>query len=152
MFVASEMSSILLNNYYYLMYRVGTRIQAVLTAAVYRKTLSLSNAARREKTVGEIVNLMAIDVDRFQMVSIVFSYSNVPLIPDYTSVTAILVYSDADCARLVLLVEASWIFCHQWRCGHVVVVADQLPHYDADSQVSGKFTWIEALTGATFLF
>lgn len=68
MFAASEMSSILLNNYYYLMYRVGTRIQAVLTAAVYKKTLRLSNAARREKTVGEIVNLMAIDVDRFQLV------------------------------------------------------------------------------------
>ena len=66
MFVASELSSLLLNNYYYLMYRVGTRIQSVLTAAVYKKTMTLSNAARREKTVGEIVNLMAIDVQRFQ--------------------------------------------------------------------------------------
>lgn len=55
------------------MYRVGTRIQAVLTAAVYKKTLRLSNAARREKTVGEIVNLMAIDVDRFQLVRFLWS-------------------------------------------------------------------------------
>jgi len=69
MFVASELSSIMINNYYYLMYRVGTRIQAVLTAAVYKKTLCLSNTSRREKTVGEIVNLMAIDVDRFQQVT-----------------------------------------------------------------------------------
>ena len=37
MFVASELSSISLNQYYYLMYRVGTRVQSVLTAAVYRK-------------------------------------------------------------------------------------------------------------------
>ena len=66
MFLASELSSLMLNNYYYLMYRVGTRIQTVLTAAVYKKTMALSNVARREKTVGEIVNLMAIDVDRFQ--------------------------------------------------------------------------------------
>ncbi|KAH7720742.1 ATP-binding cassettesub-family C (CFTR/MRP)member 1 [Aphelenchoides avenae] len=69
MFVASELSSISLNQYYYLMYRLGTRVQSVLTAAVYRKTMKLSNAARREKTVGEIVNLMAIDIDRFQQIT-----------------------------------------------------------------------------------
>lgn len=69
MFVASELSSILLNNYYYLMYRVGMRVQTVLTSAVYKKTLHLSNSSRRSKTVGEIVNLMAIDVDRFQAIA-----------------------------------------------------------------------------------
>ncbi|CAB3400543.1 unnamed protein product [Caenorhabditis bovis] len=69
MFIASELSSILLSHYFYLMYRVGTRVQTCLTAAVYRKTLRLSNAARREKTVGEIVNLMAIDIDRFQQIT-----------------------------------------------------------------------------------
>lgn len=31
--------------------------------------MKLSNAARREKTVGEIVNLMAIDIDRFQQIT-----------------------------------------------------------------------------------
>lgn len=69
MFFSAELSSILLSHYFYLMYRVGTRIQSCLTAAVYRKTLRLSNAARREKTVGEIVNLMAIDIDRFQQIT-----------------------------------------------------------------------------------
>uniref|UniRef100_A0A1I7U0H1 ABC transmembrane type-1 domain-containing protein n=1 Tax=Caenorhabditis tropicalis TaxID=1561998 RepID=A0A1I7U0H1_9PELO len=69
MFLSAELSSILLSHYYYLMYRVGTRVQTCLTAAVYRKTLRLSNVARREKTVGEIVNLMAIDIDRFQQIT-----------------------------------------------------------------------------------
>lgn len=69
MFTASELSSLLLNHYYYLMYRVGTRLQSCLTAAIYKKTLHLSNASRREKTVGEMVNLMAIDVDRFQQIA-----------------------------------------------------------------------------------
>ncbi|GMT31383.1 hypothetical protein PFISCL1PPCAC_22680, partial [Pristionchus fissidentatus] len=69
MFTASELSSLLLNHYYYLMYRVGTRIQSCLTSAIYKKTLRLSNASRREKTVGEMVNLMAIDVDRFQQIA-----------------------------------------------------------------------------------
>uniref|UniRef100_A0A8R1E2N2 Multidrug resistance-associated protein 1 n=12 Tax=Caenorhabditis japonica TaxID=281687 RepID=A0A8R1E2N2_CAEJA len=69
MFLSAEFSSLLLSHYFYLMYRVGTRVQTCLTAAVYRKTLRLSNAARREKTVGEIVNLMAIDIDRFQQIT-----------------------------------------------------------------------------------
>ncbi|KAK0419050.1 hypothetical protein QR680_013923 [Steinernema hermaphroditum] len=68
-FIASELRSIFLNNYFYCMFRAGVRIQSILTTAVYRKTLKLSNSARREKTVGEIVNLMAIDVERFQMIT-----------------------------------------------------------------------------------
>ncbi|KAK6055582.1 hypothetical protein COOONC_06911 [Cooperia oncophora] len=69
MFTTSELSSLLQSHYYYLMYRVGTRVQTCLTAAVYRKSLRLSTAARRSKTVGEIVNLMSIDIDRFQQIS-----------------------------------------------------------------------------------
>lgn len=45
------------------MFRMGAKIQIALTGAVYSKTLRLSNAARRDRTVGEIVNVMAIDVE-----------------------------------------------------------------------------------------
>lgn len=41
-------------------------IKSVLTAHVYKKALRLSNQARRNRQIGEIVNLMAIDVQRFQ--------------------------------------------------------------------------------------
>jgi len=37
MFIASELSSLMLNHYYYLMFRLGVRIQSVLSAAVYKK-------------------------------------------------------------------------------------------------------------------
>ncbi|CAJ0932315.1 unnamed protein product, partial [Mesorhabditis belari] len=69
MFTASEIRSFVLNSYFYIMFRMGIKFQTVLTAAVYQKTLKLSNAARRDKTVGEIVNLMAIDVERFQLIT-----------------------------------------------------------------------------------
>ncbi|CAJ0935675.1 unnamed protein product, partial [Mesorhabditis belari] len=59
----------LMNQYFTEMFRVGQQFQAVLTTAVYEKTLCLSNTARREKTVGEIVNLMAIDVERFKSIA-----------------------------------------------------------------------------------
>lgn len=80
MFICSELSSLLQSHYYYLMYRVGTRVQTCLTAAVYKKTLRLSNNARRERTAGEIVNLMSIDIDRFQQISPqTMQYWSVPL-------------------------------------------------------------------------
>ncbi|EGT49215.1 hypothetical protein CAEBREN_16379 [Caenorhabditis brenneri] len=69
MFSASELRSLILNGYFYIMFRMGTKIQTSLISAVYKKTLLLSSAARRNRTVGEIVNLMAIDVERFQMIT-----------------------------------------------------------------------------------
>uniref|UniRef100_A0A1I7XPB9 ABC transmembrane type-1 domain-containing protein n=1 Tax=Heterorhabditis bacteriophora TaxID=37862 RepID=A0A1I7XPB9_HETBA len=69
MFSASEVRSFLVNAYFYIMFRMGIKFQTILTAAVYKKTLLLSNSARRDKTVGEIVNLMAIDVERFQLIT-----------------------------------------------------------------------------------
>ncbi|KAK0395659.1 hypothetical protein QR680_001380 [Steinernema hermaphroditum] len=69
MFASSELRSFMVNYYFYIMFRMGVKIQTVLTAAVYKKTLRLSNNARRTRTVGEIVNLMAIDVERFQLIT-----------------------------------------------------------------------------------
>ena len=39
LFVAAEARSILLNNYFYLMFRVGIKVQSVLISAVYKKVL-----------------------------------------------------------------------------------------------------------------
>ncbi|KAE9550784.1 hypothetical protein FO519_005999 [Halicephalobus sp. NKZ332] len=69
MFICGELRSLFMNNYFTIMYRTGVRLQSVLTTAVFHKTLRLSNSARRGKTVGEIINLMAIDVERFQMLT-----------------------------------------------------------------------------------
>ncbi len=45
-------------------YCSGMRARTALVSAIYRKALLLSNSAKRESTVGEIVNLMSIDVQR----------------------------------------------------------------------------------------
>lgn len=44
---------------------VGYRIRTALISAIYRKALTISNAAKKNTTVGEIVNLMAVDAQRF---------------------------------------------------------------------------------------
>ncbi|CAI4222681.1 unnamed protein product [Auanema sp. JU1783] len=69
LFICAELRSLFVNSFNYRNGRIGNQVQAVLTTAVYEKTLLLSNASRRMKTHGEIVNLMAIDVDRFRMIT-----------------------------------------------------------------------------------
>ncbi|KAF8354212.1 hypothetical protein PRIPAC_95835 [Pristionchus pacificus] len=69
MFVASEMRSLVLNAYHSIMIRMGMKIQTALTTAVYRKTLRLASTSRRKKTVGEIINLMTIDVEMIQAIT-----------------------------------------------------------------------------------
>lgn len=44
---------------------MGMRIRSVLISVIYKKALTISNKARRERTVGEIVNLMAVDAQKF---------------------------------------------------------------------------------------
>lgn len=44
--------------YFYKTYLVGFRIRSALISAIYRKSMRISSKAKRDTTVGEIVNLM----------------------------------------------------------------------------------------------
>ncbi|XP_069971268.1 multidrug resistance-associated protein 1 [Penaeus vannamei] len=61
LFLSCGASSLLKNVFNYKMYCLSARIRSAIMTAVYRKALSLSGTARRESSVGEIVNLMAVD-------------------------------------------------------------------------------------------
>lgn len=47
------------------MFIVGMRIRTALISTIYRKALRMSNVAKKESTVGEIVNLMSVDAQKF---------------------------------------------------------------------------------------
>ncbi len=51
--------------YFYKTYLVGFRIRSALISAIYRKSMRISSKAKRDTTVGEIVNLMSVDAQRF---------------------------------------------------------------------------------------
>ncbi|XP_023237651.1 multidrug resistance-associated protein 1-like isoform X3 [Centruroides sculpturatus] len=65
MFVTIFLQSIVLGVYFNDMFVTGLRVRTVLISAIYRKSLQLSSSARSESTVGEIVNLMSVDSQRF---------------------------------------------------------------------------------------
>ncbi|KAF9112024.1 hypothetical protein BGX27_004109 [Mortierella sp. AM989] len=66
MFICSVTQTTVLHQYFHLCFRTGMHVRAGLVTAIYQKSLRLSNSARQEFTVGEIVNHMSIDAQRLQ--------------------------------------------------------------------------------------
>ena len=66
MFVASLVQTITLHQYFQSSFETGMRIRASLTAAIYKKSMRLSNEGRAAKSTGDIVNLQAVDTQRLQ--------------------------------------------------------------------------------------
>lgn len=44
---------------------IGMNVRTALIAAIYKKSLRLSNSAKKEGTMGEMINLMAVDAQTF---------------------------------------------------------------------------------------
>ncbi|KAF7277951.1 hypothetical protein GWI33_009066 [Rhynchophorus ferrugineus] len=65
MFLTATIQTIFLAQYFNRMFVVGMRIRTALVSTIYRKSLKISNKARKERTAGEIVNLMAVDAQKF---------------------------------------------------------------------------------------
>ncbi|KAF7254040.1 Canalicular multispecific organic anion transporter 1 [Varanus komodoensis] len=65
LFVTALLQSICLQQYFQLCFELGMSVRTVLMAAIYKKALSVSNVTRKESTVGETVNLMSVDAQRF---------------------------------------------------------------------------------------
>lgn len=62
--VTSIVQTIFLAQYFHQVFLIAMRIRTTLTSAVYRKALRISNVARKESTIGEIVNLMSVDIQK----------------------------------------------------------------------------------------
>ncbi|KAM9392165.1 multidrug resistance-associated protein 1 isoform 2-T2 [Pholidichthys leucotaenia] len=65
LFVCNCVQSLILQRYFHVCFVSGMRLRTAIIGAVYRKALVISSAARRTSTVGEIVNLMSVDAQRF---------------------------------------------------------------------------------------
>ncbi|XP_072483308.1 ATP-binding cassette sub-family C member 2 [Notamacropus eugenii] len=68
-FVVALIQSFSLQWYFQYCFFLGMSVRTTLMAAVYRKTMTISNNARRQYTIGETVNLMSVDAQRFMDVT-----------------------------------------------------------------------------------
>ncbi|KAF2261083.1 multidrug resistance-associated protein 1 [Lojkania enalia] len=66
MFAVSVSQTACLHQYFQRAFETGMRIKSALTAAIYSKSIRLSNEGRASKSTGDIVNYMAVDTQRLQ--------------------------------------------------------------------------------------
>ncbi|KAK4204424.1 P-loop containing nucleoside triphosphate hydrolase protein [Triangularia verruculosa] len=66
MFAIAVFQTTMIHQYFQLAFVTGMRIKGGLTAAIYKKSLKLSNEGRASKSTGDIVNYMAVDAQRLQ--------------------------------------------------------------------------------------
>ncbi|CAI2733366.1 unnamed protein product [Schistosoma spindalis] len=64
-FIDTSVQSLILQSYFHIVFKLGMNIKTAITAAVYRKSLRLSNKARYQSTTGQIMNLMSSDAQQF---------------------------------------------------------------------------------------
>ncbi|XP_006101728.1 multidrug resistance-associated protein 1 [Myotis lucifugus] len=65
LFLSACFQTLMLHQYFHICFVSGMRIKTAVIGAVYRKALVITNSARKSSTVGEIVNLMSVDAQRF---------------------------------------------------------------------------------------
>eukprot|EP00095_Tigriopus_kingsejongensis_P003831 maker-scaffold2698_size13172-snap-gene-0.2 protein:Tk03831 transcript:maker-scaffold2698_size13172-snap-gene-0.2-mRNA-1 annotation:"multidrug resistance-associated protein 1 isoform x1" len=63
--IVAMFQTIILSQYFERMFMIGMNLRTAMISVIYRKALRMSGAAKKESTVGEIVNLMSVDVQRF---------------------------------------------------------------------------------------
>ena len=61
LFVSAMLQSFVLQHYFHRMFIVGARIRTSIMNIVYKKSLRLSASARRQATIGEMTNLIAVN-------------------------------------------------------------------------------------------
>ncbi|XP_044152162.1 ATP-binding cassette sub-family C member 3 [Bufo gargarizans] len=66
MFFTSVTQTLFLHQHFQYSLVTGMRLRSAITGIIYRKSLVITNAAKRSATVGEIVNLMSVDAQRIQ--------------------------------------------------------------------------------------
>ncbi|XP_069809503.1 ATP-binding cassette sub-family C member 3 isoform X2 [Dendropsophus ebraccatus] len=66
MFLSSIAQTLILHQHFQYCFVTGMRLRSAITGIIYRKSLVITNAAKRSSTVGEVVNLMSVDAQRFQ--------------------------------------------------------------------------------------
>ena len=54
-----------MSQYFEKMFVVGMNLRTALISTIYRKALRMNSASKKDSTVGEIVNLMSVDAQRF---------------------------------------------------------------------------------------
>ncbi|KAK0042761.1 multidrug resistance-associated protein 1 [Biomphalaria pfeifferi] len=113
LFTSTVLQSFLFHQLFHHSCSLGLRMRASLISSVFRKSLTMDNQARKESTIGEVVNLMSVDASNIESVmSYLWAIWSSPL---QITVSLYLLYNVlgismfAGAAFLVLLIPANGV-------------------------------------------
>ncbi|XP_047399638.1 ATP-binding cassette sub-family C member 3 [Sciurus carolinensis] len=69
MFTSSMIQTLIVNQYHHGIFVYGLQFRTAITGLIYRKALVITNSVKHQSTVGEMVNLMSVDAQRFMDVA-----------------------------------------------------------------------------------
>ncbi|KAJ3634109.1 hypothetical protein MTP99_011017 [Tenebrio molitor] len=96
--VISLINVLITHSYFFGLQHLGMRIRVAACSLIYRKALKLSKSALVETTVGQMVNLMSNDVNRFDF--LVLHVHHLVIAPLEAIVVIYLLYATVDAAAL----------------------------------------------------
>lgn len=67
LFISVTFKSFVISQYSQQVRSLGMGICTALISAIYKKSLKLSSNARKDAAIGEIVNLMSVDVQKYEI-------------------------------------------------------------------------------------
>lgn len=118
MFILSVIQTFTLHQYFQHTYETGMRFKTAVTAAIYKKSMILSNEGRASKTTGDIVNLQAVDAQRMQGRPITFPgfFISLTLLRRHDIRPASLEFPIPDCPVYGIFISARWSghVCWYW--------------------------------------
>lgn len=102
---------VLIHNYCFEMMRLGIQIRVATSYLIFRKAVKLSHAALAQSTIGQMVNLLSNDVDRFDLVVIFIPF--IWIAPIQVMLTMGILWSIIGSTSLTLLVILFIFMCIQ---------------------------------------
>lgn len=110
MLLVSMLQTFLGNHGFLIISTLGVKQRAVIMTLLYRKALRLSNEARQESSVGQIVNLMSNDANRFPEFSMFVI--RIWMVPIYLLVALLQLFSLLGApalAGVIVLILGGWV-------------------------------------------
>ncbi|KAJ1685309.1 hypothetical protein LUZ63_016699 [Rhynchospora breviuscula] len=86
------------------LHQAAVRLRAALVCTIYQKGLTLSSRARQSRTIGEMINIMNLDVNRVS--NFIWNMHDFWLVPIQISLALTVLYSSLDIASVVALAAA----------------------------------------------
>uniref|UniRef100_A0A8C3I573 ABC-type glutathione-S-conjugate transporter n=1 Tax=Chrysemys picta bellii TaxID=8478 RepID=A0A8C3I573_CHRPI len=132
LFLLACLQTLFEQRYMYVCLVLGMRLKTAVTGLVYRKILVMSNAARRAATVGEIVNLVCVDVQR--LMDLIIYFNGTWLAPIRIIICFVFLWQllgpSALTAIAVFLILLPLNFVITKKRSHFQVLFDQMNHKD----------------------